>query len=92
MNKNIITGFIVGILANIFGIILYILLFSKNSIEVTLEDAIQKGYLGSLIALGGILNLVAFFGFIRIKNDDKAKGVLLATILLALVILFLEFS
>lgn len=92
MNKNIITGFIVGILANIFGIIIYILLFSKNSIEVTLEDAIQKGYLGSLIALGGILNLVAFFGFIRIKNDDKAKGVLLATILLALVILFLEFS
>lgn len=92
MNKNVITGFMVGILANIFGIILYILLFSKNSIEVTLEDAIQKGYLGSLIALGGILNLVAFFGFIRIKNDDKAKGVLLATILLALVILFLEFS
>lgn len=92
MNKNVITGFIVGILANIFGIIIYILLFSKNSIEVTLEDAIQKGYLGSLIALGGILNLVAFFGFIRIKNDDKAKGVLLATILLALVILFLEFS
>lgn len=92
MNKNVITGFVVGILANIFGIIIYILLFSKNSIEVTLEDAIQKGYLGSLIALGGILNLVAFFGFIRIKNDDKAKGVLLATILLALVILFLEFS
>jgi len=39
------------------------------------------------LALGAILNLVAFFGFLRIKRDQRAKGVMLATLVTALVIM-----
>ncbi|MER3319900.1 MAG: hypothetical protein RIB79_16520 [Allomuricauda sp.] len=85
--KEIIIGFIVGIIANTFGTLLYILLFSDLGIVDTFNAAINQGHIGSLLALGAILNLVAFFGFLRIKRDQRAKGVMLATLVTALVIL-----
>lgn len=86
--KEIITGFIVGIIANTLGTLLYILLFSKYSITETYRAAVEQGHVGSLLALGAILNLVAFFGFLKLKRDARAKGVLMATLLSALVILY----
>ena len=85
--KEIIIGFIVGIIANTFGTLLYILLFSDLGITTTCNAAVEQGHIGSLLALGAILNLVAFFGFLRIKRDQRAKGVMLATLVTALVIL-----
>jgi len=86
--KEIIIGFIVGIIANTVGTLLYILLFSDLSITETYAAAIAQEHVGSLLALGAILNLIAFFGFLRIKRDHRAKGVLMATILTAFLILY----
>ncbi|MFS4494370.1 hypothetical protein [Maribacter sp. 2308TA10-17] len=86
--KELLIGFVVGIIANTIGTLLYILLFSDLSITETFQAAIQQGHIGSLLALGAILNLVAFFLFLRIRRDNRAKGVLIATILTALVILY----
>ncbi|MBT8308190.1 MAG: hypothetical protein KJN85_14725 [Maribacter sp.] len=86
--KEIIIGFIVGLIANTIGVLIYILLFSDLGITETFEAAIQQGHVGSLLALGAILNLVAFFGFLKLRRDQRAKGVLIATILTALVILY----
>lgn len=91
-HKEILIGVAVGLIANAIGILLYILIFSKHGIEATLYDAYYKGYLGSLIGLGGILDLVAFFAFLRLNRDERAKGVLMASFILALVILALQFS
>jgi hypothetical protein len=86
--KELLIGFLVGLTANTIGTLLYILLFSDFGIVETLEAAVQQGHVGSLLALGAILNLVAFFGFLKIRRDQRAKGVLIATILTALVILY----
>ena len=86
--KEILIGFIVGIIANAIGTLLYILLFSELSIAETYKAAVAQGHVGSLLALGAILNLIAFFGFLKIKRDHRAKGVLIATILTAFVILY----
>ena len=85
--KEIIIGFMVGIIANTFGTLLYILLFSDFGIVDTFNAAVEQGHIGSLLALGAILNLIAFFGFLRIKRDQRAKGVMLATLVTALIIL-----
>lgn len=85
--KELSIGFAVGIIANVFGTLAYIVLFSDLGIGETLEAALAQGHIGSLLALGAILNLIAFFGFLRIKRDQRAKGVMLATLLVALVIL-----
>jgi len=86
--KELLIGFVVGIIANTLGTLLYILLFSDLGITETFQAAVQQGHIGSLLALGAILNLVAFFLFLRIRRDNRAKGVLIATILTALLILY----
>ncbi len=88
IKRELLIGFLVGIIANTVGTLLYILLFSDRGIKATLDAAVQQGHVGSLLALGAILNLVAFFLFLRIRRDNRAKGVLIATILTALVILY----
>ncbi len=85
--KEIVIGILVGLIANTIGTLLYITLFSELGIAETFAAAIEQDHLGSLLALGAILNLVAFFAFLRIKRDQRAKGVLIATLLTALVIL-----
>ena len=89
--KEIATGFLVGIIANTFGTLLYILLFSELPINETFKAAFSQGYLGSLLALGAVLNLVAFFLFLRMKRDLRARGVMIATLLTALIILVYKF-
>lgn len=86
--KEVIIGFIVGIIANTLGTLLYILIFSDLSIAETFNAAIKQGHVGSLLALGAILNLIAFFGFLRLKRDYRARGVMIATLITALVILY----
>ncbi len=89
--KEILIGFVVGLIANALGILLYILIFSKHSVELTLYDALRKGYFGALIGLGGVFDLAAFFLFLRLRRDERAKGVLMASVVLALIILVLQF-
>ncbi|KAA2219718.1 hypothetical protein [Maribacter flavus] len=88
IKKELTIGFLVGIIANTLGTLAYIVLFSDLSISETYQAAVSQGHVGSLLALGAILNLIAFFGFLRIKRDNRAKGVLIATILTALLILY----
>lgn len=86
--KEIAIGFIVGIIANTLGTLLYIVLFSDLGILDTFSAAVEQEHIGSLLALGAILNLLAFFGFLRLKRDQRAKGVMLATLVTALIILY----
>ena len=85
IKKEIFKGIVIGILANALGLILATLIFSKdNDILNTLKIASAEGFLGKLISLGAILNLIVFFYFIRKKQDYCARGVLLITIFVAI--------
>ncbi len=89
--KEIIIGFVVGIIANSIGTLLYVLLLSDLSISDTFKAAYSQGHLGSILALGAVLNLVAFFGFLKINRDLRARGVMIATLLTATIILVYKF-
>ncbi|WP_299432738.1 hypothetical protein [uncultured Aquimarina sp.] len=92
IKKEILIGFFIGIFANTIGIILYILLFSELSITETLKAAQENNFLGSLIALGAILNLIIFFLFLKQNKPYRARGVLLATIIAAVGIAISKFG
>lgn len=51
----------------------------------------EGGLFGKVLSLAAIPNLFVFFIFIKKKQDNKAKGVLFATILIALATLILKF-
>lgn len=90
IKKEIFTGFFTGLLANILGMLIYILIFSEASIGQTISESIEKDFMGTLITAGAILNFLPFFVFLKKDRPYRARGVLLATILAALVIAVLK--
>lgn len=91
MKKEIVIGFLIGIFANITGVILYTYFFIEYDPDVAIRMAIENGTIGNIIALGAILNLFAFFILIKKRQMLRAKGVLMATILAALFVLISQF-
>ena len=91
-NKDITIGLAVGLIASAIGLLLALLFFGKgNSISDSLSIAIDGGVLTKLVSMGAILNLAAFFLFLKRKEDVRAKGVLIATIVVALITIIIRF-
>ena len=87
---QILKGLAIGFLANGIGLFLVgiIIVNSSNrngTILTVLEAAHAENFLGKLISLCAILNLICFFYFIRKKKDAFAAGVLIATLCMALI-------
>ncbi|SDS02174.1 hypothetical protein [Christiangramia echinicola] len=91
IKQNIFTGFLTGIAANIAGVMLYISLLSNADIDATLKDAVANDYLGKIIALGAVLNFLPFFVFLKKKQNYHARGVLLATVSIAVAVAIYKF-
>lgn len=82
--KEIIIGILVGLLANSIGLFIAATLLSQGDDFIkVIEAAAAEGFLGKLISIGAILNLIAFFIFIKKKQDYRARGVLLITVFIA---------
>lgn len=89
--KEVLIGFLVAIFATLSGIYLYVELFSEFDF-ITTWEMIQDGDLyGQIITLGAVANIFVFFVYLKKNQENRAKGVLLATILTALVTLFTKF-
>ncbi|GAA4977849.1 hypothetical protein [Algibacter aquimarinus] len=84
IKKDIFIGMFVGLIANAIGLFITANLLGKGDDFVTvIKAAANEGFLGKLISLGAILNLAAFFIFIKKKQDYRARGVLLITVFIA---------
>jgi len=85
IKKEVLLGLIIALIANAIGLFISATVLGNgdNFIDV-LKTASAEGFLGKLISIGAILNLIAFFIFIKKKQDYRARGVLLATIFVAL--------
>ena len=91
IKKEISIGFVISILATACGVFLYLQYFSKYGFEETIL-IIQKGNLyAQVLSLAALPNLFVFFIFIKKKQDYRARGVLMASILTALVTFVLKF-
>ena len=91
IGKNILIGFVLAILTNCIGSLLYILLFSKYSFKTTIEVALEQDVMGNIIGLGALLNLLLFFFFLKKNRYYRARGVIMATLFAALLILAAKF-
>ncbi|WP_282072760.1 hypothetical protein [Polaribacter atrinae] len=91
VKKHILIGVLVSLFATFGGIFLYLEYISKFGFYETIDLIIEGELYGKVLSLAAIPNLFVFFVFIKKKQDHKAKGVLLATILLALTTLVLKF-
>ncbi len=86
--RDLIIGFTIGILASLIGSYLFITLVMKNDFVLGLNYIKSQGYLGKIITLGAILNVIVFFILLKFNKEIMARGVILATIILAILTLF----
>ncbi|MFT4576175.1 MAG: hypothetical protein ACI9SI_001093 [Polaribacter sp.] len=81
--KEVGIGVLVSLVATLSGAFIYIEYFSKFEFQETLRIMKEQELYGKVLTLAAIPNLFVFFIFIKKKRDYRARGVLLATILIA---------
>ena len=80
-----------GIVACIVGTLVFLLLKMPKLVSVEGFQTIrEQGIMGKLITLGAVINLLLFFILLKKNKDLMARGVVLATIVLAFVTLFMQ--
>ncbi|MBP8793994.1 MAG: hypothetical protein KBH29_12520 [Lutibacter sp.] len=91
MKKEIAIGFLTALVATSFGCFLFIEFFSQFDFDKSLE-LIREGHLeGKVLILGAVANFFVFFIFLKKKQIYRARGVLMATFLIAFLVLIFTF-
>ncbi|MEC8133370.1 MAG: hypothetical protein VX046_00820 [Bacteroidota bacterium] len=93
--KQIFIGMLLGFAANTLGLFTVGLLMAKFSgrndrVYKVRQAAGSENFIGKLISLGAIMNLLVFFYCLKKQQDTRAAGVLAATVLIALFTFFIK--
>lgn len=91
MRKEILIGIAVGIFATLAGFYLYVELFIGADFKKAFEFIHEEKMYGKILSLAAIPNLFVFFVYIKKKQDYRARGVVIATLFFALLILVAQF-
>ena len=83
---KVFTGIIFGFIATGIGFYFYAQVFHQFSMKFIGKLITEEDMLGEILAYAAAPNLLAFFVFIKRGEDYKARGVLIATMLIAIVI------
>lgn len=86
---DLLIGFCLGIIVALLGAVTLVLVFTKFRSFSDIQFIKAEGLLGKIITLGTILNVVLFFVLLKKNKEVMARGIVLATITLALLTLFL---
>lgn len=82
--KEFILGFLIGIIATFLGSFIFLIVFTKFNDFTDLIIIKNEGILGKIVTLGALLNLLLFLISMKLNRETIAKGIVLATIILAL--------
>ena len=92
MNKQLIKGTIVGIIAPIAAFVVYVAFFTEDSDPINMyHKLVAMDKLSHAMSLSVLINLLLFFINIKAYRDEVARGILLATILYGITIAIIKF-
>jgi len=91
-SKNaFLSGFALGILAPVIGMYFFTTLYLKSELKVAIDRMIANGTFTQALTIVVVLsNLFVFFVFNKRNEEKKLKGVIGATLIYALFIVFWE--
>lgn len=87
--KDLLIGFIIGIFTALLGSYLFVTFFTKFDCATGIHTIKREGYLGKVITIGTVLDLAVFWILLQRNEELKARGVVLAVIVLAISTLFI---
>jgi len=92
--KDIFFGLFSGFVANFLGMTITIIVLFQETNSSNIFKIINDSYIDNsitkLISLGAILNLIVFFMFLKYDYEERAKGVLLATFIIAILTIYIN--
>lgn len=94
VRKDVIIGFVIGLISAVAGMIIFTLaigLYKELSIKETMDQVFTTQFLGKRASIGALLNLPVFYYFLNKKKEHKARGVLLATMMIAIIFIVNRF-
>ena len=92
MNKQLIKGTIVGLIAPIAAFVVYVAFFTKDSDPLAMYyKIVAMDKLSHVISLSVLINLLIFFMDIKTNKEQQARGILSATIIYGFIIVILKF-
>lgn len=91
--NSVTLGIVIGILIPVIAIIFFNYSVNKNLTITEFYYAMQeKGIMSSILSLTGIPNLLMFFVFLKLNKLKTVKGIMAATVLLAVTVFIVKFS
>jgi hypothetical protein len=85
---DLLYGTLIGFATTFLGIYIFFECFSNFGFAEGIKGMKSEGILGKVITLGAILNIIVFFILLKFNKELMARGVVLATILLAILTIF----
>jgi len=92
--NSFLAGFIPGLLGPVIGAVLFWIAKYKSqyTFEAWLKTAYQEDILVMVVALGGVVNLLFFFGLMQLKWYWSGRATIIATLLYALLVIVLKLN
>ena len=85
---DLLFGVIIGFITTFVGMFFFLKFFTETGFVDGIQGMKSRGFLGKIITLGAVLNIIAFFILLKFDKELMARGVVLATILLTIITLF----
>ena len=93
MNKQLIKGIIVGLIAPVAAFFVYVAFFTQGADPIaTYYQLVVIDRLSHAMSLSVLINLLIFFMNLKTNREESARGILFATILYGITIAIISFS
>lgn len=89
-NKKLFQGVIASFFASSSTMIFILLYFSEGPIEDVIVSLFEQKKLGGLISIGALINLPLFFLGIHKRKTNFAKGVMITSIIIVMMVAILK--
>ena len=90
MSSNFFKGLFAGFFASLSAMIFIIVFFSKIDLNDSILILFEEKKLAGVISIGALINLPLFFLAINRRKEDFAKGILIISIIIVILIAILK--
>ena len=91
MSNSLSKGFFIGLISPIIAFIIYVGFYKNLDILETIKYLYKVKKLSHAVSLSLISNLPLFFLYLRFKNYNQSRGIILSMFFYAVIIISLKF-
>lgn len=88
--KSFLIGIFLGILTPLLDLLLIVAFIKEGTLRNVINELILTRSMSGLISIAAVPNLLLFFVFLKRNRDETAKGILAATLIIALITVLIK--